>query len=121
MKFIAHVRKEGGGRQSLEVHLRGVAQQARVGTEKLGLYIHGELIGLLHDLGCTCQDFQNHLKSAVGLLNQDKDDKYVDAERLKGRIDHSTAGAQMIWNELSKRAALSVKCLRCVLPRIIQV
>jgi hypothetical protein len=48
-----------------------------------------------------------YLKSAVGLLNQDEDEDYVDAARLKGRIDHSTAGAQLIWFELSKQGKRS--------------
>lgn len=105
MEFIAHVRSNGD-RQPLTAHLRGVAQQARARGEKLGLDIHGELIGLLHDLGKYSQDFQNYLKSAVGLLNQDEDEEYVDAKRLKGRIDHSTAGAQLIWTELSTQGEM---------------
>jgi CRISPR-associated endonuclease/helicase Cas3 len=69
-------------------------------ASKIGLERAGELIGLLHDLGKYSLAFQNYLKSAEGLIDPDGDD-YVDAKALKGKIDHSTAGAQFIWNRLS--------------------
>jgi CRISPR-associated endonuclease/helicase Cas3 len=105
MEFVAHVRKDGGC-QSLRDHLSGVAVRAAGSADKLDLALSGELLGLLHDLGKYSKEFQNYLKSATGLLNQDIDDEYVDADSLRGRIDHSTAGAQLIWNELSKRGAI---------------
>ena len=105
MSFIAHVRKNGD-RQLLGDHLCGVGAMAAANAAKIRLGMQGELIGLLHDLGKYSQAFQNYLKSAVGLLNQDEDEDYVDAASLKGRIDHSTAGAQMIWSELSKQGGL---------------
>jgi CRISPR-associated endonuclease/helicase Cas3 len=79
-----------------------VAAHTRGFAEKIGLADQGELIGLLHDLGKYSNEFQNYLKSAVGLLNQDEDEEFVDARGLKGKIDHSTAGAQFVWRELSK-------------------
>jgi CRISPR-associated endonuclease/helicase Cas3 len=63
----------------------------------------GELIGLVHDLGKYSDEFQVYIRSATGLLNPDEDVDYVDAKRKKGKVDHSTAGAQQIWRELSKR------------------
>jgi CRISPR-associated endonuclease/helicase Cas3 len=63
------------------------------------------LIGLLHDLGKYSKEFQDYLKPAVGLVEQDEDD-YVDAKSKKGKVDHSTAGAQLIWQELSKQGQL---------------
>ena len=106
MSFIAHVRKNGDTPQMLHEHLRNVGAMAGANAAKIRLGMQGELIGLLHDLGKYSQAFQNYLKSAVGLLNQDEDEDYVDAARLKGRIDHSTAGAQLIWFELSKQGGL---------------
>ena len=70
---------------------------------KVGLDKQGELIGLLHDLGKFSAAFQAYIKSAVGLLNQDEDEEFVDAAGLKGKVDHSTAGAQLVWEELSKQ------------------
>lgn len=103
--YIAHIRKAGGDPQSLEEHLLGVAEIAKKLASKIGLEPQGELIGLLHDLGKYSNEFQSYLKSAVGLINQDKDE-FVDAQGLKGKVDHSTAGAQLIWKELSKQGAM---------------
>ena len=105
MDFVAHVR-ENGDRQPLRDHLAGVAARATESAEKLGLSAIGEILGLLHDLGKYSEDFQNYLKSAVGIYDQDVDEEYVDARSLKGKIDHSTAGAQLIWQKLSKQGPL---------------
>jgi len=94
MQYLAHEN------QSLKEHLTGVAEKAKNFASKIGLEKHGELMGLLHDLGKYSADFQSYLKSAVGLINPDEDD-YVDAQGLRGRIDHSTAGAQFIFQRLS--------------------
>ncbi len=59
--------------------------------------------GLFHDLGKYSSAFQNYLKSAIGRLEQDKDDDFVDPLRMKGKIDHSTAGAQTIFREFEKK------------------
>lgn len=99
--FIAHVR-DADHKQSLSAHLLGVGKFSENFAQKLELGMQGELLGLLHDLGKYSDAFQNYIKSATGLLNQDEDEEYVDADLLRGRIDHSTAGAQLIWNELGK-------------------
>lgn len=102
---IAHQRKSDGKKQSLETHLLGVSIIAKSLAGKIGLRDQGELIGLLHDLGKYSKEFQDYLKSAVGLIEQDEDD-YVDAKSKKGKVDHSTAGAQLVWQELSKQGQL---------------
>ena len=103
---IAHHRESDGAIQTLEQHLHGVASMSCLYAKKLNLEDQGELIGLLHDLGKYSQAFQSYIKSAAGLLNQDEDEEFVDAAGLKGKIDHSTAGAQLIWQELSKQGQL---------------
>lgn len=103
---IAHHRESDGAIQTLEQHLLGVASMSCLYAKKLNLGDQGELIGLLHDLGKYSQAFQSYIKSAVGLLNQDEDEEFVDAAGLKGKIDHSTAGAQLIWQALSKQGQL---------------
>ncbi|MCX6975923.1 MAG: CRISPR-associated helicase Cas3' [Verrucomicrobia bacterium] len=98
-RFIAHHRASDQAQQSLRDHLLGVASLAGQNASKIGLAEAGELIGLVHDLGKYSAAFQSYLKSAVGLIDQDEDE-YVDAGALKGKVDHSTAGAQLIWKEL---------------------
>lgn len=99
MNPIAHIRNDGENHteQSVKEHLFGVSEIAAKNAGKIGLTKAGELLGLLHDLGKYSAAFQNYIKSATGLLNQDEDD-YVDSKGLKGKIDHSTAGAQHIWS-----------------------
>lgn len=103
--YIAHIRKDGGAPQCLEDHLLGVAEKAKTLAAKINLAPQGELIGLLHDLGKYSEVFQAYLKSAVGLINQDEDE-FVDAQGLKGKVDHSTAGAQLVWRELSEQGPM---------------
>ncbi|WIM06013.1 MAG: CRISPR-associated helicase Cas3' [Candidatus Nitricoxidivorans perseverans] len=97
--YLAHVRVDGDT-QSLQDHLLDVARLASRNAGKIGLSAHGELLGLLHDIGKFSAAFQSYLKSATDLLDQDTDENYVDAGGLKGKIDHSTAGAQIVWGEL---------------------
>lgn len=99
MVYIAHKN------HTLEQHLMGVADKAKRFAAKISLEEQGELIGLLHDLGKYSDEFQTYIKSAIGLINEDEDD-YVDSQGKKGKIDHSTAGAQLVWRELSKQGEL---------------
>ena len=101
-RFIAHQRKADGAVQSLEAHLLGVSEIAKSLAAKIGLGDQGEVIGLLHDLGKYSKEFQDYIQSAIGLINPDEDD-FVNAQGLKGKVDHSTAGAQLIWEDLSKQ------------------
>lgn len=103
--YIAHQRKSDGAVQSLESHLLEVSDIAKSLAAKIGLKDQGELIGLLHDLGKYSDEFQTYLKSAVGLIDQDEDD-FVDAKGMKGKVDHSTSGAQLIWQEFSTRGKM---------------
>jgi len=104
--FIAHVRSDKK-RQYLVTHLQGVARLTAEFAAKFGLSSQGELIGLLHDLGKYSAAFQSYIQSATGLLNQDEDEEFVDAAGLKGKIDHSTSGAQFIWQNLANKDALA--------------
>lgn len=100
--FIAHRRDKDLKNQTLEEHLSGVAALSQKFAAKLGLETAGELIGLLHDLGKYSNAFQHYLRSALGDFDQDADE-YLDATAHKGKIDHSTAGAQLIWNTLNNK------------------
>jgi CRISPR-associated endonuclease/helicase Cas3 len=102
-KAIAHFRKSDKKEQTVGEHLLEVGRISRDFAAKIGLSNQGELMGLLHDLGKYSNEFQSYIRSAVGLVNPDEDD-YVDAEGKKGKIDHSTAGAQFIQKKLSHSA-----------------
>ena len=91
MVYIAHEK------QTLKDHLEGVAYLCRKNAEKIGCADYGEILGLLHDLGKYSQNFQNYIKSAVGFIDPDNEEEFVDTKGLKGKIDHSTAGAQFLW------------------------
>lgn len=97
---IAHYRAHDERWHELSRHLRGTGILTRRFANKIGLPNLGELMGLLHDLGKYSFAFQTYLLSAVGYLNPDADD-FVDARSQKGRIDHSSAGAQLAWRILS--------------------
>jgi CRISPR-associated endonuclease/helicase Cas3 len=97
---MAHYRKSDNTVHFVGEHLQDVGLLAADFAGKLNISLAGELIRLLHDIGKYSQAFQNYIQSAVGLVNCDEDD-YVDANAQRGKIDHSSAGAQYIWQALS--------------------
>ncbi len=100
--LIAHLREKDKKPQYLWEHLSEVSDLAGQFANKIGLKEVGEILGLLHDLGKASKEFQDYIQSATGLKNPDSDD-YVDAKAKKGKVDHSSAGAQVIYeNFLSK-------------------
>ncbi len=99
--YIAHFRKLDGQKQSVEEHLQAVGEITSKLAEKLGITKAGKLLGLLHDLGKFSIEFQNYIKSGTGIINPDEDE-YVESSVLKGKIDHSTAGAQWLWEMCKK-------------------
>ncbi len=103
-EFIAHRREKDGEPQSLHSHLSRTAILSGQFAAKIGLKDAGRIIGLLHDLGKGSKDFQNYIQSATGQTDPDADG-YVDVEEQKGKIDHSSAGAQFIYLVLSKKGS----------------
>jgi CRISPR-associated endonuclease/helicase Cas3 len=97
--LIAHVRQDGE-EQSLIAHLTETSKWAEKFAAKVGLAEIGKIMGLLHDFGKASNLFQGYLRSRQGLINPDEDG-YVDAQR--GEVDHSTAGAQLIYQKLASR------------------
>ncbi|MBI5824473.1 MAG: CRISPR-associated helicase Cas3' [Chloroflexi bacterium] len=102
-QLFAHFRekdKDHKEPQYLWAHLTEASELAKNFANKIGLSKSGEILGLLHDLGKASEAFQNYLLSGEGILNPDSDHNYVDHVAMKGKIDHSTAGAQIIYNRL---------------------
>ncbi len=105
---IAHWRASDSTPQLLHDHLRNVGALAKAFASKLKLESAGELIGLLHDLGKYSKEFQDYIGSALGLKNSDEDD-YVDADAIRGKVDHSSAGAQCVWNAMGVTGPLEMR------------
>lgn len=100
-EMIAHLRETDHVPQTVWEHLTGVSEITGVFAEKIGLKEAGELIGLMHDIGKASDEFQKYIKSATGMIDPDRDD-FVDIEHMRGKIDHSSAGAQLLYSYLNK-------------------
>ena len=105
---IAHWRSSDNTPHLVRQHLRDVGALSAFFASKLHAPLIGELLGLLHDLGKYSKAFQDYIRSALGMVNCDEDD-YVDANAQRGKIDHSSAGAQFIWHVLSEKGALEFR------------
>jgi CRISPR-associated endonuclease/helicase Cas3 len=106
-EFIAHYREIDKQPQGLWEHLEETALLSANNADKIGLAKQGELIGLVHDLGKATAQFDQYIRSATGLIDPDEEG-YLSAEDLKGKIDHSSAGAQLIFNYLNQQGPQSI-------------
>ena len=102
--FIARRREKDGVCQDLWDHLEETSSLAGKFASKIGLEKHGELVGLLLVLGKASSVFDQYIKSATGLIDPDEDD-YIDAKSNKGKIDHSSAGAQVVYRQFSDKGS----------------
>ncbi|PKK39973.1 CRISPR-associated helicase Cas3 [Clostridiaceae bacterium JG1575] len=87
--YIAHYREFDGQIQTVSDHLKYTAELARIRGKKLGLPNIAYAIGLVHDLGKYSSDFQAMIRQRTGLSEGHMD---------PGKVDHSTAGAQFLYN-----------------------
>lgn len=99
--FVAHYRKSDGKPQSVLEHLEGASRLSSEFAGKLGLSSLGALAGLLHDMGKYSAAFQAYIESAIGKPAPSASEGQGDAEPMKSKIDHSSAGAQLVWQALS--------------------
>ncbi|MCZ4065025.1 CRISPR-associated helicase Cas3' [Oxalobacter aliiformigenes] len=98
-KAVAHIRKADGKKQTLEEHLLSVSGLTGTFARKIGLSQSGELAGGSHDFGKYAEAFRQYILSANGAIDPDSDE-YIDPVSHKGKIDHSTAGAQYVRKRL---------------------
>jgi CRISPR-associated endonuclease/helicase Cas3 len=94
MEYLAHIRESDKAKQSLEDHLKGVANLAMGFAEifKAGEWAY--LAGLWHDIGKYSNEFQNRLNASS--------DNNENSETIHGKVDHSTAGAQHSFKTLDQ-------------------
>ncbi|WP_051202498.1 CRISPR-associated endonuclease Cas3'' [Desulfovibrio aminophilus] len=90
--------------QYLSAHLVNVAQLAGVFARAIGFPLAGQLVGGGHDEGKVSQTFQHYIRSAAGITDPE-DEEYVDAKGFRGKIDHSSAGAQRLWQAIMQERA----------------
>ncbi|WP_254509347.1 CRISPR-associated endonuclease Cas3'' [Anatilimnocola floriformis] len=90
--------------ESLHVHLREVAELAERFASNLNASEWGRLAGLWHDLGKFNPAFQAYLQ-----YTNSSDDGHK--EELKGRIDHSTFGAQFAVRQTPQLGRLLAYCI----------
>jgi CRISPR-associated endonuclease/helicase Cas3 len=106
--YIAQWRNSDNCPHHLSEHLESVGYLAGEFARKLGIQSAGNVIGTLHDLGKYSKEFQNYIRSALGLVNCDEDD-YVDSDAIRGKVDHSSAGAQYVWNALAPKGGIELR------------
>lgn len=104
--YIAHPDFEHGEHQSVYIHLKAVSELAGWFAAKLGFVEQGRLIGLMHDFGKYSRAFQEYIRLIIEEQTSDNPDNdegssvASTSKNLKGKIDHSSAGAQWIINSL---------------------
>ncbi|PIP08721.1 MAG: CRISPR-associated endonuclease Cas3'', partial [Syntrophobacteraceae bacterium CG23_combo_of_CG06-09_8_20_14_all_50_8] len=84
--------------QTLEDHLKQVAELARSFADEFGAGDWGYLAGLWHDVGKYSKEFQKYLLAA------NDDDSHI--ETKPGRVDHSTAGAKHAFRQAKNEGKL---------------
>jgi CRISPR-associated endonuclease/helicase Cas3 len=98
--LVAHWRKSDDEPQPLAKHLEQAADIAEKLAAKVGLSEIGKIMGLLHDFGKASKAYQDYLRTKEGKVSPDEDG-YSEAKR--GEVDHSTAGAQLVYEKLANR------------------
>ena len=104
-KLLAHYNHETGAKQTLLEHSLAVADYCNHEGKKIDMPYTMYLVGLLHDVGKSCERFQSHL------VNNDKK-----------QVNHSSAGGKFILDYLGAKDNRYVKedrILKEILPYVI--
>jgi CRISPR-associated endonuclease/helicase Cas3 len=107
-QFIAHVRRDNKGEcvtQPLDEHLNAVAKLAGAFASEFGNRDWGEVLGCWHDLGKFHPAWQSYLARETG-CNED-----AHIEGIGNRPNHSTAGATLIMERLTKKYSDAARLL----------
>jgi CRISPR-associated endonuclease/helicase Cas3 len=101
-QFLSHF-DESGRRQLLADYLHSVSRRSAHSARKIGIARAGQVLGLLHDLGKYSALFQRYRRTVTAGEDTESEDL------TRGKVDHSTAGAQEIWNTLRGKGQLERK------------
>ena len=101
-KIIAHISCNTGktAYQFLSDHLDHVSAIAEKLADKVCLGWAGKIIGLLHDYGKASSAYQRYIRTQFGTIEQRSEDA---STATRGEVDHSTAGAQLVYEKLANR------------------
>lgn len=95
--YIGHITDDGKQIQLLQDHLDGVARLAEQFGASFGCEEEAKLLGKKHDDGKYLPAFQAYIRG-----------------QKKGRVDHSTLGAQWLWNHMKELKALAAIGAFCI-------
>jgi len=87
--FCAHIHEKSKKEQSVLDHLQNVSLLAEEYSSKISMETTGKLIGILHDLGKETDIFNKYIRFSA---------KNPNDYSLRGKINHSTAGAKYIYD-----------------------
>lgn len=87
--WLAHISKDGQRCQTVRDHLLGTAQRAASFAQSFGGQDQAQLAGLLHDIGKYSDGFQRRLQGG-------------------NRVDHSTAGAKVAFEQKQVEISFAV-------------
>ena len=99
-RYWGHFDEMEGRVQSLQDHLCGTAERSRCFANSFGEGSVGELLGMYHDIGKYSKAFQAYLRA-------DPEKR----RKLRGSVDHSTAGAQELFHQ---RGAAAIPFSFCI-------
>ena len=117
-KFVARIirsndkisNKEDKQVQTVEEHLRNVADISEKNLKNVGLGSLSKLIGLYHDAGKYTDKFQEYIENATSLDKNKKD------KAIRGSVNHTFAGVQLIfenhyYNNHKDKRLKNLECL----------
>ncbi len=99
--FIAHARKNAPEAiQLVSAHLIETGTISRDLSIKIALPLSGQLLGVLHDLGKYSTAFQEYIQCCLAFDEDEEVHLSAQGRPLRGSVDHSTAGAQWVYQHL---------------------
>lgn len=100
--MIAHISEDGCNRiQTVVEHTEGVYELCAKKAQKIHIANIARLCAIFHDIGKEKQRFQDYI-----LADE------IQQKSLKGKIEHSSAGAKYIYDHYHGRKNYKMKCER---------